>query len=188
MQQLEKSPRRQRVFPPTQRSRDAARANGLGPKNGRPESQAPLIRPAAATMRVVGLDAQQRILVAAASSAQAMPARLLKPVRRKDLFDADGLGREVLVVFDGDRLDRPIIIGVMAAESEAALESPPGQPDPPDSGRERLVIEAGSELVLKCGSGSITLRQDGKIVLRGTHLLSRASGPIRIKGGHVEIN
>ena len=142
---------------------------------------------AACTMRVVGLDARKRVLVTAASSAQAAPARLLTTVRAEELFDVAGMGREVLVVFDGGRPDRPIIVGVLRSEDEAAQTIPNGL-DSPASGKERLLIEAVAELVLKCGAGSITLRRDGKIVLRGTHLLSRASGPIRIKGGHVEIN
>jgi hypothetical protein len=49
-------------------------------------------------------------------------------------------------------------------------------------------LEAQEEIVLKCGEGSITLRKDGKIIIKGTHLLSRASGPNRIKGGSVQIN
>jgi hypothetical protein len=139
-------------------------------------------------MRVVGLDARKRVLVTAASSAQAAPARLLTTVRTEDLFDAGGVGREVLVVFDGGRSDRPIIIGVLQSEGEAGLATAPTGRTSPQTPEERLLIEAVTELVLKCGAGSITLRRDGKIVLRGTHLLSRASGPIRIKGGHVEIN
>jgi hypothetical protein len=49
-------------------------------------------------------------------------------------------------------------------------------------------FEASEEIVLRCGKGSITLRKDGKIVIKGTHLLSRAAGVNRIKGGQVNIN
>ena len=51
-----------------------------------------------------------------------------------------------------------------------------------------LLIEAEDEIELRCGKGSITIRKDGKIVVKGTHILSRASGPHRIKGGNVSIN
>jgi hypothetical protein len=152
------------------------------------QSQRAASSPAACTMRVVGLDSRKRVLVTAASSAQAAPARLLTTVRAEDLFDAGGVGREVLVVFDAGRQDRPIIIGVLQGENDEALPATPTGRNSTQSPEERLLIEAVTELVLKCGAGSITLRRDGKIVLRGTHLLSRASGPIRIKGGHVEIN
>ena len=142
--------------------------------------------PSACTMRVVGLNASRQILVASASSVRAIPARLLKNIRREELFDAEGLGREVLVVFDRDLPDRPIIIGVL--QTETTQEPPLSGGDDLNFRTERRIIEAVAELVLKCGSGSITLRRDGKIILHGTHLLSRSSGPIRIKGGHVEIN
>ena len=49
-------------------------------------------------------------------------------------------------------------------------------------------FEASEEIVLRCGKGSITLRKDGKIVIKGTHLLSRSAGVNRIKGGQVNIN
>jgi hypothetical protein len=42
--------------------------------------------------------------------------------------------------------------------------------------------------VLRCGEGSITLTRDGKIVLRGKHIVTHASGVNRIRGGSVELN
>lgn len=51
-----------------------------------------------------------------------------------------------------------------------------------------IVIEAQREIVLRCGESSITLRKDGKIVVRGRQLLSRASQTNRIQGGSVFIN
>jgi hypothetical protein len=49
-------------------------------------------------------------------------------------------------------------------------------------------VQAAEELVLRCGDASITLTRAGKIILRGTYLLSRSSGVNRIKGGSVQIN
>ena len=51
-----------------------------------------------------------------------------------------------------------------------------------------MVVEAASELVLRCGEASLTLRADGKVVVRGTHILSHSSGPHRLKGGSFSIN
>jgi uncharacterized protein (DUF2345 family) len=53
---------------------------------------------------------------------------------------------------------------------------------------QRLQFEAKDEIVLKCGKASITLTKAGKIIIRGTYLLSRSSGVNRIKGGSVQIN
>jgi hypothetical protein len=54
--------------------------------------------------------------------------------------------------------------------------------------REKIELRAARQVVLRCGSASITLRRDGKIVLRGTDILSRSTGLNRIKGGAVQIN
>lgn len=43
-------------------------------------------------------------------------------------------------------------------------------------------------LVLRCGKASISLREDGKVVIRGTEIVTIASRSNRVKGGSVEIN
>ena len=52
----------------------------------------------------------------------------------------------------------------------------------------KILIEADEEIQLKCGKGVITVDNNGKIIVKGTHLLSRSSGPQRIKGASVSIN
>jgi hypothetical protein len=52
----------------------------------------------------------------------------------------------------------------------------------------RIVLEAHDEIVLRCGEASITLRRDGRLVVRGAYVETRASGVNRIKGGAVKIN
>jgi hypothetical protein len=51
-----------------------------------------------------------------------------------------------------------------------------------------LVLEARERFILKCGDGSITIREDGKILIKGKDLVSRAERANRIKGGSVAIN
>jgi Domain of unknown function (DUF6484) len=53
---------------------------------------------------------------------------------------------------------------------------------------ERVVLEGKKEVILKCGEASITLRSDGRMVLRGTYVETYAKGVNRIKGGSVKIN
>ena len=53
---------------------------------------------------------------------------------------------------------------------------------------DRLELVARREIVLRCGNASITLTRAGKIILRGTYVLSRSSGVNKIKGGSVQIN
>ena len=50
------------------------------------------------------------------------------------------------------------------------------------------MIEGEGELILRCGRATVTLREDGKIVIRGVDVLSRASRTNRIKGGSVQLN
>ena len=53
---------------------------------------------------------------------------------------------------------------------------------------ERVILEGHQEITLKCGEASITLRRDGKIVVRGAYVETHARGVNRIKGGAVKIN
>jgi hypothetical protein len=42
--------------------------------------------------------------------------------------------------------------------------------------------------VLRCGKASITLTSAGKVLIRGTYVLSRSSGVNKIKGGSIQLN
>ena len=96
----------------------------------------------------------------------------------------------VLVVCAEELGQGGVILGrIRPASANQPPSVPPalgGEPqrDPP----RELVIEAGEELTLKCGEASIKITHDGKIVIRGEHILSRAKGTQRITGGTVAIN
>ncbi len=51
-----------------------------------------------------------------------------------------------------------------------------------------VTIDADKGLTLSCGNASITLKRDGKIIVRGTEIVSRASRKNRIRGATVSIN
>jgi hypothetical protein len=53
---------------------------------------------------------------------------------------------------------------------------------------DRIVLRSEREIVLECGRSSIVLTKDGKVVIKGTHLVSRSAGPNKIKGSTVNIN
>ena len=142
--------------------------------------------------RIAGVSESMAILVEWGDSGP-KEARLMSGLSRSDLSKPQSRGREVLLVFDGSDPVRPIIMGLLAEPLDdlIAFEITGQQKDRPESAvidGKRLTLEAEEEIVLKCGEGSITLRKDGKIIIKGTHLLSRASGPNRIKGGSVQIN
>jgi uncharacterized protein DUF6484 len=100
---------------------------------------------------------------------------------------------EVLLVFENDRLDLPIVVGLLTPDP---LVTPVrGERGATDTGRleaivdgQRVVVEAKDEIVLRCGEASVTLRRNGRVVVRGTYVETRSKGVNRIKGGSVQIN
>jgi hypothetical protein len=100
---------------------------------------------------------------------------------------------EVLLVFEGEKSNRPIVVGVVQPtdyESPANAQAN-GAPSPPVEavldGR-RVVLDAKDEIVLRCGEASITLRRNGRVVIRGAYVETRSRGVNRVKGGSVQIN
>ncbi len=102
-------------------------------------------------------------------------------------------GRKILLVFENDDPELPIIVDFVC---ESLDDAPPKSPvelqlDKPDEvfidGR-RVTFDAKDEIVLRCGKASVTLSRAGKIVIRGTYLINRSSGVNKIKGGSVQIN
>ncbi len=83
--------------------------------------------------------------------------------------------RVALAFAEGDSA-RPLVLGL--------IDPPPRSKTSPET----LRIESGRELVIECGKAKIALRADGRIEIRGGHLISRSSGPNKIKGGSVHIN
>jgi hypothetical protein len=95
----------------------------------------------------------------------------------------DCVGTRVLVGFLNGDETRPIILGLLGPPPTQEKVDPPAGRMP-----ETLRVQAGRELVIECGEAKIWLRKDGRIEIRGTHLVSRSSGPNKIKGGSVFIN
>lgn len=98
------------------------------------------------------------------------------------LSQAD-LGREVVLLFEDQDPRHPIILGVIKATQ--VLGPPAGEVSL--DGRV-LTLTAEREIVLRCGEASITLTRDGKVLIKGSYLLSKSTGVNRIKGGSVELN
>lgn len=118
---------------------------------------------------------------------ESKPARLLSSVNRSELLKKAAHGQDVLVIFVHGNLDEPVILGMMENSSEERVIMQEGPVDALIDG-ERVVIRAETEMVFTCGEGSITLRKDGKIVMKGKDILSQAYGVNKIKGGDVQLN
>jgi hypothetical protein len=70
-----------------------------------------------------------------------------------------------------------VILGALDAPQERQTTVP-----------DELLIEARESLTLRVGDGSITIRADGKILIKGKELVSHAQNVNRVKGGAVAIN
>ncbi len=88
-------------------------------------------------------------------------------------------GDEVLVVPPQDDEARGVVLGRIG---------PSVDPAPPRDVPDEIVLEAKKGLVLRVGEGSITIRADGKILIKGKDLVSHATRMNRIKGGSVSLN
>lgn len=142
---------------------------------------------------LVGLDEAGRPLVTLATAGACEPQPARSTVARP--ADWDGVSPlSVLLHLEQAESARPIIIGFVkdsfepAAGSGGTLLEMPFAPAGVTMDGKRLQLEATQEVVLKCGQGSITLQANGRVVIKGTELVSRASGVNKIRGATVAIN
>jgi hypothetical protein len=88
----------------------------------------------------------------------------------------DGKDEPVLLLFENGDWGLPVIVGVLR---DGVRRREP---------KRTLAFEAADEITIACGKSSITLRRDGRVVIKGTELVSRASGTNKIRGAAVKIN
>src|SRR5690606_14486919 len=127
---------------------------------------------------LLGLSRGAPLVAFPGSAEQAVRARTTVTLRPSDI------GSQVALLFENGQLERPLVIGKILV---------PGRPTPAGGDTvtaklddEVLTLSAEREIVLRCGKASITLTRAGKIILRGTYVLSRSSGVNKIKGGSVQ--
>lgn len=141
---------------------------------------------------LIGVDEQARPLVIVGDAAGGHPVAARSTVARPSDWDEASALPVLLMLEEGDPR-RPIIVGLV---HDAFAATPPIQPlldlalRPTSTSLDgkRLQFEASEEVVLKCGKGSITLQANGRVVIKGTELVSRASGSNKIRGALVNIN
>lgn len=141
--------------------------------------------PTVCTGALVGWTPEQIPLVDFAGNPSGAPVRARATV---SLDAARGLpSPEVVLVFEDGNPELPIILGLLQPPPAPLrlAEAPPLEAVV--DGR-RVVLEAEDEIVLRCGPASITLRRNGRVVVRGAYVETRAEGVNRIKGGSVRIN
>jgi uncharacterized protein DUF6484 len=100
----------------------------------------------------------------------------------------------VLLFFERPGFGSPIILGVIHSTIHAPRPREASDLRAPGPTREILVdgktfqVDADQEIVLRCGASSLSLKRNGKIVLKGVEIISRASEANKIRGAIVRIN
>lgn len=102
-------------------------------------------------------------------------------------------GTPLLLWFEDEASTRPVILGVLhdhlvaPADTIVAKLPESGSPNVLIDGK-TLKLEGHDEVAIRCGKSSITLRKDGKVLIKGVSLVSHATSTNKIKGASVAIN
>lgn len=140
------------------------------------------------------------------NAAGPLTARSVVALDEATVREAIAVRQLVVLLFENGDPRLPIVVGLVPPDPGAALLgsllAPAPAPAPPVAAAapaapparearvdgKRVILEGQDEVVLKCGEASITLKRDGKLILRGTYVETQAKGVNRIKGGSVKIN
>lgn len=138
-----------------------------------------------ALARFAGFDPHGRPLVAEMTCA---PGHLVPALSTVLLLD-EMIGAQVVLMFEQGGALQPIILGVVQCNGPGVpVEFSTAAPIHAEVDSERIVISAEREIVLRCGEASITLTRAGKVIIRGSYIMSRSTGYNKIKGAAVDIN
>jgi hypothetical protein len=145
---------------------------------------------------IVALQADGTPLVDLGESYGIAPARLAVRVTRERLEAAVAGQHQAVLLFEGGDRSRPLIVGFIEAVDPVAAPATPETAESAeampsvevDADGRRLKVTAQDEIVLQCGKASITLRRNGRVIVRGTYVETHSEGTNRIKGGQVQIN
>jgi hypothetical protein len=123
-----------------------------------------------------------------------LPATLSANVSQGDLRWAMVSHHDAIVVFLEEDVPVPVVVGLVPSRDQpkdVPKAAPPKSTHPwieADVDGRQIRIVAKDEIVFECGKASITLRRNGKVIVRGTDVETNALGANRIRGGQVKIN
>jgi hypothetical protein len=141
--------------------------------------------------RVLGVNGGDLRVSYPGSPEPSLVARALSSVDESVLARAVREGTPAVLLFEDGDPRRPLLLGVLRSTTplvDALVEGmPEGKREARVDGR-RVVVEGRDEVTLRCGKASLTLRADGKVVLRGVNLVSQADQVHKIRGGKVQVN
>lgn len=117
-----------------------------------------------------------------------LPSQAEQPLPARSLcaLDDSHIGAQCALMFEGGRSDRPIVMGLL--QHPVLPVSVAGEAELRRQQDGCLLLSAREEIVLHCGQATLRLSQDGRIELRGSTVISHASGLNRVRGGSVKLN
>jgi hypothetical protein len=148
---------------------------------------------------------------AASPEPEARPAAEQAPRAYLSMARVIGVkGRDAQIVLRGkaspvaatidDGVDRALVEGAAARGDKVLVEVEPGAmpvvvglvqtrvPETLELRADRVVIEAGSELLLRSGRGALRIRQDGDVELVGSRISTLSRGLFRVVGKILRLN
>jgi hypothetical protein len=137
--------------------------------------------PGVSAARVLAVNADGTVRVKPAGNSRAAVARVAVPLDRARLEKAADAGEEVLVAFLNGDPRSPVIVGALWNHVDDA-------PVRASVDGKRISLKGHDEIVLECGNASITLRRNGRLIIKGALVETVSEGTNRIKGGQVRIN
>jgi hypothetical protein len=99
----------------------------------------------------------------------------------------------VLLIFENADARLPIVVGTVMdtlPQTKTIELKIPDKATPKDVclDKKKVVFEAQEQIELRCGKCSVSLTKQGKIVIKGIEIVSRAARTNKIKGASVSIN
>ncbi len=154
------------------------------PVGARAESEAP----AFFTGHLRGFDDEGRLLFQPEGASEPFTVAIGIEISDAAIVRAARRDQRAIVIRSADPTPRPILIGLVRERvAERARAAKPGRLELLVDG-EKITLEAKHDLELRCGQASLPLRYDGRIEVRGTHILSASRGPNRVKGATIALN
>lgn len=142
--------------------------------------------------RVVAFERGEVRVEHGGSPGKAVAARVSAALDDAALEAAAREGQEGVLLFEDGDPARPLLVALLRSATplvDALLTAPLPRASPVArlDGR-RVALEGEEEVVLRCGRASLTLRRDGRVILRGVNVVTQAEQVQKIRGGKVQIN
>jgi hypothetical protein len=104
------------------------------------------------------------------------------------LVRAARLQQRAVVQRISERPERYLLTGLVRERiASETRDADPGKLEVSLDG-ETVALSATHRIELRCGKASLTLTKDGRVVLKGAHVVSRSTGPNKVKGASIALN